>query len=122
MSLLDSVPHTVSHYRKKYSRDEYLGNITELELLSSSNNAWVQNASYREVQEFQKMDQLVTHRVMYSSDPDLRPGDLIRVTAGPSFVGKDLNFLSGTDRSAGLGKLFTVMANEENNIPGAFDD
>lgn len=121
MTLLENLPHTVSHSRKKYSRDEYLGNITETESLATGVSAWVQNASYRDIQEFAKMDQVVTHRVMYASDPDIRPGDVITVTAGPSFVDKELNFRSMTDRSAGLGVMFTVMAEEENNLREAFD-
>mgnify|MGYP001616426435 CR=1 FL=1 len=74
----------------------------------------------QEVEQYQKRDQLISHKVYYSSEPALRPGDLIRVTAGPSYVGKDFNFESLADRSAGLGKLFAVMVNEENNIPATF--
>jgi len=120
MSLLDRLPHTVSHFRKKYSRDEYIGNITELESLETGVRGWVQTASQQEIEQYQKTDQLISHKVFYSSEPTLRPGDLIRVTAGPSYVGKDFNFESLADASAGLGKLFKVMVNEENNIPATF--
>lgn len=120
MTLLNEMPHTVAHYRKKYSRDEYIGNVTQLELRTSGVSAWVQNASDREVQEFQKQDELVTHKVYYATNPDLRPGDVVRVTAGPSFVGKDLNYASSTERSAGVGVLYRVMCSEDNNEQEAF--
>ena len=122
MSLLDSLPHTVTHKRQKYSRDEYMGNITKTETLDTGVNAWVQNASQREVEQYQKRDQLISHKVYYTSAPGIRPGDVIEVTAGPSFVGKTFYFESLADRSAGLGVLFSVVVNEENNVPKNFDD
>ena len=121
MSLLDSLPHTVTHKRRKYSNDEYIGNKVEETTLSTGVKAWVQNANMSEVLEYQKRDQRITHKVFYSSEPSIRPGDIIRVTAGPSFVGKELNFQSMTDRSAGLGVLFKAVCDEENNIPASFN-
>jgi len=120
MSLLESLPHTVTHKRRKYSNDEYIGNKVESETIASGVSAWVQNASMSEVFEYQKRDQRITHKVFYSSEPSIRPGDIIEVTAGPSFVGKELNFQSMTDKSAGLGVLFRAMCDEESNIPASF--
>jgi hypothetical protein len=122
MTLLENLPHTVSHFRKKYSRDEYGGNITEQESRATGVKAWVQNAAYSEITEFQKQDEVITHRVMYASAPSLRPGDVVTVTAGPSFVGVEMEYKASTDRSAGLGVLFTAMCEEFNNKREAFDD
>jgi hypothetical protein len=122
MSLLNNLPHTVTHTRRKYLRDEYMGNTTQIETLSTGVSAWVQNASQREIEQYQKRDELITHKVYYASDPSIRPGDRITVTAGPSFVGDVFNYESLTDRSAGLGVLFRIMVNAENNKRASFDD
>jgi hypothetical protein len=120
MTLLDNLPHTVSHYRKMYEQDEYLGNTTGTTALATDVKAWVQNANMRDVAEYQKEDETITHKVLYASNPSLRPGDTIVVTAGPSFVGVTMNYKTSTDRSAGLGWLFTAMCEQENNVPVAF--
>ena len=120
MSLLEKLPHTVSHLRKTYARDQYIGNTTDTEELATSVRCWIQTVGQSEVQQYEKADQLITHKMYYKTQPTLRPGDLIRVTAGPSYVGKDFNFESLADASAGLGKLFKVMVNEENNVPVTF--
>ena len=120
MSLLDNLPHTVDHYRKRYERDEYIGNTSTPVSIATGVQAWVQNASMSEVDEFQKLDQRVTHKVFYSADPGIRPGDRIVVTAGTSFCGKTFDFRAMTDRSAGMGILFGVMVEEERNVPAGF--
>lgn len=122
MSLLDRLPHTVTHYRQKYSRDEYMGSIAEQVVLESGVRGWVQNATQTEVNEFQKRDQSITHKIFYTADPGIRPGDQIVVTAGPSFVGKTFDFQCAVDRSAGLGVLWGCMVAEENNVPKTFDE
>ena len=122
MSLLDQMPHTVSHYRQKYIRDEYMASIPEQVALESDVRAWVQNASQTEITEFQKRDQLITHKVYYTGDPGIRPGDQIVVTAGPSFIGRTFDFQSQVDRSAGLGVLWGCMVSETNNVPKTFDE
>ena len=120
MTLLDSLPHTVTHSRRTYANDEYLGTPKASTDIATDVSAWVQNASYGEVIEYQKKDQRITHKVFYASDPSIRPGDIVTVTAGPSFVGRELNFKATTDRSAGLGVLFGVMCEEENNERASF--
>jgi hypothetical protein len=115
MTLLERLPHTVSHSRQKYSRDNYLGAISEDESLATGVRAWVQNASMNEITEFQKQDQIVSHKVFYKTDPSLRPGDEITVTAGPSFIGRVFSFKCITDTSAGLGRVWRCMVDEANN-------
>jgi hypothetical protein len=74
---------------------------------------WVQNATYAEIQEFQKNDQQRIHRVIFNSDPGLRKGQELLITAGPSFVGQELRFLASSDRSAGLGWMFVGIFEAE---------
>jgi len=122
MSLLDSLPHTVSWYRPTTTPRSALGStregtpVTIVAGDSDSPNAWVQNASDREIMDFQKMDQEVTHRVFMTTFPDLRPNDYAVVDAGPSYVGLRLDFMGNpVDRSAGLGVLQRIMTRQENN-------
>lgn len=116
MSLLDDLPHTGTHYRPSYDHDE-LGASRETDTTVATGIAcWVQNASMNEIEAYQKVDTVVTHKVFFTAAPDIRPGDDLVITAGPSFVGKRLEFRSGvTDRSAGLGVLWAGMFEEDSN-------
>ena len=70
----------------------------------------------KEINEFDKRDKLVTHKVYFPTDPPLRVGDLITITvATPDILGQVLKFLVFADRSAGLGLLFGVMCELEKN-------
>jgi len=116
MSLLDNLPHTATHTRPSYSNDELGANRQTDVTIATGLKCWVQNANIQEVEAYQKIDTRITHKVFFTTDPDIRPGDDITVTAGPSFVGKKLEFVSGpTDRSAGLGVLFAGMFEEDDN-------
>jgi hypothetical protein len=120
MTLLDNMPHTVTTSRKYYERDELGGNITKFSTLAADVSAWVQNASMSEIQEFEKRDERVTHKVFFAPDHDLRPGDKISVTVGPSFVDVELHYRASTERSAGMGVLFTAMCEQDNNVQEVF--
>jgi len=115
MSLIDNLPHTVTHRRPSYARDEYGGNLETTTNVATGVSAWVQMASANQISEFAKRDQLISHTVYFESDPGLRPGDSIIVSAGPSFVGVEMEYVAGTDYSAGLGVLYGAAFQEENN-------
>lgn len=116
MSLLDDFPHTVALKRPTSIEDSMASSREGTPVTLKSNEAaWVQNTSRRQIEDFDKRDQQVSHNVFFTTDHDLRPGDFIEVTAGPSFVGLRLDFAAASDRSAGLGKLFCVFTNEDNN-------
>lgn len=115
MSLLENLPHTVRHERSTYARDA-VGADTEARItITASVEAWVQNASRAEVEEFDKRDERVTHKVFFNSNPSPRVGDHFVVTAGPSHIGEDLKFQADSDRSAGLGVLFGALCELESN-------
>ena len=115
MSLLDNMPHTVRHERNTYTRDEQGAETEAPEIITAAVEAWVQNATRSEITEFEKRDERVTHKVFFNADQDLRPGDYLVVTAGPSHVGERLKFQAYSDRSAGLGVLFGAMCELETN-------
>lgn len=116
MSLIDELPHTGTHTRPQYTQDELGGTLQNQTTVSTGIECWVQNASQREVAEYQKKDQEISHKVFFDTKHDLRPGDELVITAGPSFVGLTLEHVAGpTDRSAGLGELFAAFFVEDNN-------
>lgn len=121
MSLLDSMPHVGRHDRLRYEQDPLGGNIDAPVQRAAELSCWVQNASFREIEEFQKRDQVITHKVFFPTDPNMRPGDTLTITGGPSFVGRELHFRAFTDRSAGLGVVFAGFFEEENNLQEGFD-
>lgn len=111
MSLLKRFPHRVSILRQSHVREagEIASRPVE-EVVATDVHAWVQNASMREVVEWQKREQNVTHRVAFSQGkPDLVEGDYIRVDSGPAFVGDRYKFIALSERSAGLGKLWSSI-------------
>lgn len=115
MTLLDSMPHTVRIERIKHERDEFGATRPVPQVIASDLPAWVQNASMTEINQFQKRDETITNKTFFPSDPGLRPGDHVVVTAGPSNVGDDLRHLAAADRSAGLGVLFASFSMIEPN-------
>ena len=115
-NLIGNLPHTVTHTRPQYEQDELGGMLPKQTAVTAGIACWVQNASQREVLEFQKNDQEISHKVFFATKADIRPGDEITVTAGPSYVGLTLEHVSGpTDRSAGMGVLFAGFFIEDNN-------
>jgi hypothetical protein len=110
MSLLDDLPHRVRHERRVTVREVgKMSHVTTMHVVAASLSSWVQNASSREILEWQKRDQDVTHRVMFHVDPRAEIGDEFVVLSGPGFVGIRVVMLAITDRSAGLGVLYTAM-------------
>lgn len=120
MTLLDSFPHTIKHQRPSYTTGAHLGQSQSLTDLATGISAWIQNASAREIEEFGKMDEEITHKVFFTTDPGLRPGDLIEVTAadaGTGHVGNVYEFKADSpDRSAGLGVVFAAMFKVRNDL------
>lgn len=118
MTLLDNMPHRCRIDRLKYTNDDVVGNTQEPVAVPGGTDleCWVQNASQREVSQFQKRDQLVTHKVFFPAEPPLRVGDQITITtAEVGILGQVLKFQAKADRSAGLGILFGAMCEIENN-------
>ncbi len=115
MSLLDNMPHTVRHERMTHSRDSLGADLEAREVIAASVEAWVQNASRAEVDEFGKRDERIVQKVYFATNPNPRVGDYFVVTAGPSHVGEDLKFQADSDRSAGLGVLYGALCELENN-------
>lgn len=118
MTLFDRLPHRVSLLRPVHSTDEYGGDAHRESVLASGVPAWVQNATDTEVEDYQRWEQRVTHRVWFASLPELRQGDYVYVTSGPAFAGTCLRVTSLTERTAGLGWGWRAMCEEEVDYVG----
>lgn len=109
MSILDTenLPHTITIKDRQMTRDQWGARKVGLVNSATGEKCWVQNASAAEIEEFKKNDQQRIQRILFNSDPGLTKGQEVLVTAGPSHVGEEMRFLAATDRSAGLGWMFT---------------
>ena len=114
MSLLNRLPHRCSILDPVFTQDaDDIGNIRTDTARETSVACWVQNASQAEIIEWQRRDQDVTHRVVFNQNYSIEPYEKISITSGPSFVGVTLKVLAITDRSAGLGKLWSALCEED---------
>jgi len=114
MSLLDNFPHTIDLARATYSVGGYGGDKHTLTSFITGEAAWVQVASQKEIAEFAKKDQDVSHKIYLRRDPGLQLDDDILVHGGP-YDGKHLKAKSWADATAGLGyawKLFASLNRE----------
>jgi hypothetical protein len=115
MSLLEHFPHTLTFSHRTHTRGTIGGQMTTLTSFATAKEGWVQSASHREVTEFQKRDQKITHKVLLApADADLLTvDDVLTVTAGDTFVGKKYQVRSVGEASAGLGWVSTAYLTEE---------
>lgn len=112
MSLPESLPHLVTIKESAAVKDEFAGaDWDDPETLYENEPAWVQPAGDREIKEFQRRDQSVTHKVYLSRDLSLRPGNIILPTSGP-FANRPLDVVSCNECTAGTGLLWRCMVKE----------
>lgn len=108
--LLEHLPHTLTFSRQTYTRGSIGGQLATPAAFATGKEGWVQSASHREINEFQKRGQVVTHKVLVASDDEalLTENDTITVDAGPTFVGHSLQVRSSGEATAGCGWLSSV--------------
>lgn len=117
MSLLDHLPHTCDVKRPRYEGDGLGGDTETYETRVEDLECWVQPASQREIAEFAKRDEAISHKVYFAGRPAwttagasdaLQVGDQLHVTSG-EFDGFVLEYKSADDAGAGLGVVFKAM-------------
>jgi len=110
VSLLDNLPHQLTFSRQTYTRGSIGGQLATPAAYATGKEGWVQSASHREINEFQKRGQAITHKVLMAPDDEalLTEGDTITVTAGDTFVGHILQVRSSGEATAGCGWLSSV--------------
>lgn len=127
MSLLDTLPHRCSIYRRARSNDAVLGSVETPILVQSGVHCWEQPMSVSEQMKYGKDGMTINTKVYFNSDPGITDRSQIVIThrtvAGvlTSVAAADRVSLQNLqshrpDRSAGLGLLFMVVGNNE---PGA---
>jgi len=117
MSLLDNFPHRCTIRSRVAAKDE-LGGIQFTYLNEQTGvYCWVQNASHKEVLEYEKRGMIVTKKVYFTTDPSVTERHQILVTEMngttiSSPVPLDVISESLPDASAGLGVAYKVMCTE----------
>jgi hypothetical protein len=121
MSLLDNLPHTCRHQRESHANDQYIGRTGTPVVVATGVECWVQNASFREIAEFQKLDENITHKVYWNAYTEKRPGDLLDTFAmadGSANAGfpAELIVRATTDRTVSLGWAYCSYCEEQRNV------
>jgi len=111
MSLVDSLPHLCTIKQSAWVQDDNGADYDNPEIVEEGAACWVQPASDRQITEFQKRDQNVTHQVYFNTNKRLKPGHFLLPTTGP-FAGAYLEVKSYNETTAGLGVLFKAMCEE----------
>jgi hypothetical protein len=124
MSILDNMPHTCRHQREAHSNDQYMGRTAAATTIATGLECFVQNASFTEIAEFQKIGQRITHKVFWRLYSEKRPGDLLNSFAMAN--GSTNNGLPGelkvratTDRTVFREFAYCSFCEEEANEPPA---
>jgi hypothetical protein len=120
-SILDNLPHTASHIRQSQANDAYGAPLKTDSTQEDNLSVWIQNASFKEITEFEKDDIKVTHKALYTdSSYDFRAGDVLVAATAP-FASHRFFVRAHTERTAGLGWMFVVfLERERNENPSAF--
>lgn len=112
MSILDSMPHTATAKRRTRTRGALGGSgDTFPDTLFEDRACWQQQATDREVTEFDKRGISVTDKIYFTSDPELDERDIVTVTNNNAGTVTTFEVVSRAlpDASAGMGVVFRVM-------------
>jgi hypothetical protein len=117
MSLIDNLTSECSVKRPRYVHDQYAGDKPTYDTLTTELACWPQPASQRDITEFAKRDEAISHKIYFAGKPsftyngqtlNLEVGDILVMTSG-EFSGSEFEYKSADDASAGLGVLFKAM-------------
>lgn len=118
MTLFESLPHIVQRAHQARTQDDIGGDVKTYVNFGEPIECWIQNVSAREITEFAKRDQAVTHKVYFAEEPGLGPGDRVIVLAiarNGFYQGRELNFMAGDDATAGMGLGIKIFFDQERN-------
>jgi hypothetical protein len=116
MTLLDNLPHTAAIRKRSIVQDDYLGETETYVNSTTGLSVWVQPASQKEIDEFQRKDISVTHKVYFNTDPtayfddeEANAGEYeILPSTGP-MANQSLEVRSHAEATAGVGWGWKVM-------------
>lgn len=121
MSVLDNFPHTCRHQRNSQTQNADMARVDTAVTVDTAIPCFVQNASFDEIQEFQKQDQRITHKVYWRTYSEKRNGDLLNTFArvdGTSANGlpSELTIRATTDRTVHRAYAFCSYCEEVRNV------
>ena len=106
MSLLENLPHLATANRRTRTKDTLGGSKDGFDIVLFTDRAcWRQPASDSEAMQFQQRSVRVTHKVYFTTDPELSNTDILVISGEYHKVRSE----SHPDASAGLGVLWRVM-------------
>lgn len=115
MSLFDNLPHTAAIQERTITQDVLLGETETWADSTTGLSVWVQVASQQEIDEFQRRDIRVTHRVYFNADPttyfsqEADAGQYSILCSTGSFANQRLTVRSHAEATAGVGWGWKVM-------------
>jgi len=120
MSILDQLPDRCSIFIRQQSVDlssNKLGaQVDDPDLVSSLVECWMQPANAKEIREYEKRGQSISHKIYFTTDPNVTELNTIKVThrngsavSNPQTL--DVIAVPDPDATAGVGFLFKVMTN-----------
>lgn len=105
MSILDALPHTATAKRRTRTKDALGGMKDSFTTVFSDRACWRQPVSDSELVEAQSRGQRITHKVYFTSDPELNEQHVLIVDGDTMLVQSTAH----PDASLGLSILYRVM-------------
>ncbi len=115
MSILDSFPHKCIIQRRTRTKGTLGGSKDAATVEQTNVSCWEQNASHKEILDYEKRGMSITTKIYFLSDPNVTVRNQILITErngvtidNPTEL--EVRTKSDPDASAGLGVVFKVMA------------
>ena len=116
MTLIDNLIHTATIQRRAVAATASIGASYTWTSTSTGVSVWVQVAGQREVNDYARLDMVVTHKVYFNTDPTAYFGNdpalsgkyRLLMVGGP-FDGQTFEVRSQAEATAGFGLLWKVM-------------
>lgn len=113
------MPHECTILRRSYGEQTEFGGEKELkDAVAGGVKCFVQNANANEITRFAKSEMMVSTKIYFTSEPPLREGDQVLITAncqGTSYLNQQFKFQAIDDATAGFGILWKGFFLRESN-------
>lgn len=106
MGILDNFPHLATAKIRVRTKDSRGGSKDSFTTVFTNRACWRQSAANREIREFEKRGMRVSHKIYFNADPGL--DERHTLTIGSQIM--EVRSAAGPDASAGLGRVWKVMA------------
>jgi hypothetical protein len=110
--LLDNLPHLATAKKRTRTRDSMLGSKDSYTTVFTNRACWRQPASDSEKTRYQQRDITVSHKVYFAEDPVINESHVLYIEGNLHSV----RSVAHPDKSVGLGIIYRVMVNLEENV------